>query len=144
MKIVKEKDLDRLKKLPNGVESVAKTLETDIKTGSLMIKRRLVDNMRDLVQKHIKSHLRRSKVRNSSENQIEVLRGNKRKKISMYEIVVGDVVCLKIGDEVPADGLLVEGNNLQVEEDDQDGETVQVDPDKNPFLFSGSIVVNSD
>ncbi|XP_048332917.1 calcium-transporting ATPase 12, plasma membrane-type-like [Ziziphus jujuba] len=62
----------------------------------------------------------------------------------MCEIVVGDVVCLKTGDEVPADGLLVEGNNLQVEDVDQCGETVQVDPDENPFLFSGSIVVNSE
>ncbi|XP_015888083.3 calcium-transporting ATPase 12, plasma membrane-type-like [Ziziphus jujuba] len=62
----------------------------------------------------------------------------------MCEIVVGDVVCLKTGDEVPADGLLVEGNNLQVEDVDQCGETVQVDPDENPFLFYGSIVVNSE
>nr|XP_015888089.1 calcium-transporting ATPase 12, plasma membrane-type-like [Ziziphus jujuba var. spinosa] len=188
MKIVKKKDLDRLKRLPNGIEGVAKTLETDIKSGIPDDKKKIGRQrarfgsntykkppseglflaiwrslqafaiLNDLVNilaafilllaasifgNFLRPSLK-SKVRNSSENQIEVLRGNKRKKISMYEIVVGDVVCLKIGDKFPADGLLVEGNNLQVEEDDQGGETVQVDPDENPFLFSGSIVVNSD
>ena len=35
--------------------------------------------------------------------QIEVVRAGRRQQISIFEIVVGDVICLKIGDQVPAD-----------------------------------------
>ncbi|XP_015888085.3 calcium-transporting ATPase 12, plasma membrane-type-like [Ziziphus jujuba] len=79
-----------------------------------------------------------------SGDEIEVLRGGESKKVSKSEIVVGDVVCLKIGDEVPADGLFLRGNNLQLEERDSEisGRAVQVVNEENPFLFSGSQVVD--
>ena len=33
--------------------------------------------------------------------QIEAVRGGRRQQILIFEIVVGDVICLKIGDQVP-------------------------------------------
>ncbi|XP_060671415.1 calcium-transporting ATPase 12, plasma membrane-type-like [Ziziphus jujuba] len=83
---------------------------------------------------------------NISEDEIKVLRGGQSNNVSKSEIVVGDVVCLKFGDEVPADGLFLRGNNLQLEERDSEisGRAVQVVNAENPFLFSGSQVVNPD
>ncbi|KAG5587934.1 hypothetical protein H5410_048368 [Solanum commersonii] len=47
---------------------------------------------------------------------VEAVRKGRHQQISIFEIVVGDVICLKIGDQVPADGILVQGHSLQVDE----------------------------
>ncbi|CAI9777250.1 unnamed protein product [Fraxinus pennsylvanica] len=71
---------------------------------------------------------------------IEVVRNGRRQKISIFDIVVGDIVCLKIGDEVLAYGLFLDGHSLQVDESSMKGESdhVEIDQDRNPFLFSGT------
>ncbi|KAL1806489.1 hypothetical protein ACET3Z_029557 [Daucus carota] len=83
-----------------------------------------------------------SKVSNNI--QVEVVRKGRRQQISVFDIVVGDVVCLKIGDQVPADGLFVEGHSLQIDEASMTGESdhVEVNLDKNPFLISGTKVAD--
>ncbi|KAL0348912.1 UNVERIFIED_CONTAM: putative calcium-transporting ATPase 13, plasma membrane-type [Sesamum angustifolium] len=75
---------------------------------------------------------------------VEAVRNGRRQQISIFEIVVGDVVCLKIGDQVPADGLFIDGHSLQVDESSMTGESdhVEIDLDKNPFLFSGTKVAD--
>ncbi|PIN22072.1 Calcium transporting ATPase [Handroanthus impetiginosus] len=75
---------------------------------------------------------------------VEVVRNGRRQHISIFEIVVGDVVCLKIGDQVPADGLFIDGHSLQVDESSMTGESdhVEIDRSKNPFLFSGTKVAD--
>ncbi|EXC16763.1 Putative calcium-transporting ATPase 13, plasma membrane-type [Morus notabilis] len=80
----------------------------------------------------------------SDDIQIDVVRDGRRQPISIFEIVVGDVVCLKIGDQVPADGLLLEGHSLQIDESSMTGESehVEVNQSRNPFLFSGTKVVD--
>ncbi|XP_017974148.1 PREDICTED: putative calcium-transporting ATPase 13, plasma membrane-type [Theobroma cacao] len=83
-----------------------------------------------------------SKVSNNI--QIDVVRGGRRQQISIFDIVVGDIVCLKIGDQVPADGLFLEGHSLQVDESSMTGESdhVEVNRSQNPFLFSGTKVAD--
>jgi len=75
---------------------------------------------------------------------VEVVRGGRRQSVSISEVVVGDVVYLKIGDQVPADGLFLEGHSLQVDESSMSGESdhVHVNGDTNPFLLSGTKVVD--
>ncbi|RVX21755.1 putative calcium-transporting ATPase 13, plasma membrane-type [Vitis vinifera] len=53
-----------------------------------------------------------SKVSNNI--QVDVVRDGRRQQISIFEVVVGDVVCLKIGDQVPADGLFQMGIRYKV------------------------------
>ncbi|XP_050127705.1 putative calcium-transporting ATPase 13, plasma membrane-type [Malus sylvestris] len=76
--------------------------------------------------------------------QIEAVRGGRRQQISIFEIVVGDVICLKIGDQVPADGLFLDGHSLQVDESSMTGESdhVEISHHQNPFLFSGTKVAD--
>ncbi|KAF8014446.1 hypothetical protein BT93_H0313 [Corymbia citriodora subsp. variegata] len=75
---------------------------------------------------------------------IDVIRKGRRQQVSIFEIVVGDVVCLKIGDQVPADGLFLKGHSLQVDESSMTGESdhVEVNSNQNPFLFSGTKVAD--
>ncbi|OIW07720.1 hypothetical protein TanjilG_11847 [Lupinus angustifolius] len=80
----------------------------------------------------------------SNDIQIVVVRSGRRRNVSIFDIVVGDVVCLKIGDQVPADGLFVEGHSLQLDESSMTGESdnVEVNSNHHPFLFSGTKVVD--
>ncbi|XP_031096089.1 calcium-transporting ATPase 9, plasma membrane-type-like [Ipomoea triloba] len=75
--------------------------------------------------------------------QIEVIRNGRRVPISIFEIVVGDVVPLKIGDQVPADGLLISGHSLALDESSMTGESKIIHKDsKTPFLMSGCKVAD--
>ncbi|KAL3632815.1 Calcium-transporting ATPase 9, plasma membrane-type [Castilleja foliolosa] len=74
---------------------------------------------------------------------VEVIRGGRRDKISIYDIVVGDVLPLKIGDQVPADGILMNGHSLAIDESSMTGESKIVQKDhKSPFLMSGCKVAD--
>ncbi|KAI3839370.1 hypothetical protein MKX03_032652 [Papaver bracteatum] len=79
-----------------------------------------------------------------NDNQIDVVRYGKRQDISIFDIVVGDVICLKIGDQIPADGLFLSGHSLQVDESSMTGETepLEINVSRNPFLLSGCKVVD--
>ncbi|TVU31070.1 hypothetical protein EJB05_22737 [Eragrostis curvula] len=82
--------------------------------------------------------------RESDDIAVAVVRGARRQEVSIFELVVGDVVVLKIGDAVPADGVLLEGHALQVDESSMTGEPhpVDVDAEKSPFLVSGVKVID--
>jgi Ca2+-transporting ATPase len=82
-----------------------------------------------------------SKVSNNI--QVDVVRAGRRQRISVFEIVVGDIVCLKIGDQIPADGLFFDGHSLQVDESSMTGESDHVEVNSShPFLVSGIKVVD--
>ncbi|XP_065006132.1 calcium-transporting ATPase 5, plasma membrane-type-like isoform X2 [Musa acuminata AAA Group] len=74
---------------------------------------------------------------------MEVIRSGRRIKVSIFDIVVGDVVPLKIGDQVPADGILITGHSLAIDESSMTGESKIVHKDqKAPFLMSGCKVAD--
>lgn len=75
--------------------------------------------------------------------QLEVMRGGKAVKISIFDVVVGEIVPLRIGDQVPADGVLVTGHSLAIDESSMTGESKIVRKDhKTPFLMSGCKVAD--
>ncbi|KAL4571741.1 hypothetical protein LXL04_018506 [Taraxacum kok-saghyz] len=70
-----------------------------------------------------------------------VTRDSGRKKVSIYDLVVGDVVHLSIGDQVPADGIFISGYNLLIDESSLTGESDPVNiNEKKPFLLAGTKV----
>ncbi|KAK1610693.1 hypothetical protein QYE76_034366 [Lolium multiflorum] len=72
-----------------------------------------------------------------------VIRGGKRIGASIFDLVVGDVVPLKIGDQVPADGVLISGQSLAIDESSMTGESKIVHKDqKAPMLMSGCKVAD--
>ncbi|KAJ6806605.1 calcium-transporting ATPase 8, plasma membrane-type-like [Iris pallida] len=74
---------------------------------------------------------------------MEVVRGGRRIEVSIFDIVVGDIIPLKIGDQVPADGILISGHSLAIDESSMTGESKIVQKDqKAPFLMSGCKVAD--
>ncbi|CAD6224351.1 unnamed protein product [Miscanthus lutarioriparius] len=75
--------------------------------------------------------------------QVEVIRGGKRLVASIFDLVVGDVVPLKIGDQVPADDILIYGHFLAIDELSMTRESKIVNKDQRaPFLMSGCKVAD--
>ncbi|MFQ6632499.1 hypothetical protein Gotur_008506 [Gossypium turneri] len=145
IELVKEKKIEKLRK-HGGVDGVAS--EHGLKDGwydggsifvavFLVIAVSAVSNYRQNRQFD-----KLSKVSNNI--QVDVVRGGRRQQISIFDIVVGDIVCLKIGDQVPADGLFTDGHSLQIDESSMTGESdhVEVNGNQNPFLLSGTKVAD--
>ncbi|KAL7239242.1 hypothetical protein ACSBR2_005187 [Camellia fascicularis] len=75
---------------------------------------------------------------------VEMVRNGPKQPISIFEVVVGDIACLKIGDQVLADGLFLDGYSLKVNESSMTGESdyVEVNEIDNPFFLSGTKVTD--
>jgi len=75
-----------------------------------------------------------------------VIRNGQTVKIPGREIVIGDIVLINEGDRIPADGLLIHGTNLSVDESMLTGESIPVSKDTlacegSSQVFSGTLVV---
>ena len=57
----------------------------------------------------------------------------------MRDIVVGDVVCVEAGDQIPCDGVLLSCDGLELDESALTGEPIDIDKDltRDPFVLSG-------
>ncbi|KAG8647926.1 calcium-transporting ATPase 10, plasma membrane-type isoform X2 [Manihot esculenta] len=74
---------------------------------------------------------------------LQVIRGGRRVEVSIFDVVVGDVVPLHIGDQVPADGILISGHSLAIDESSMTGESKIVHKNsRDPFLLSGCKVAD--
>ncbi len=72
---------------------------------------------------------------------VRVLRDSHEKEIDSEELVVGDVVFLKAGDKVPADGRILESKELKVNEASLTGESQAVRKrEETDMVFMGTIV----
>ncbi|KAM5553650.1 calcium-transporting ATPase 5, plasma membrane-type-like [Rosa sericea] len=71
--------------------------------------------------------------------ELKVIRADRQVPVSICEIVVGDVIPLESGDEVPADGILICGcSSLAIDKSRVTGESMTFDEDsRKPFLQSG-------
>jgi Ca2+-transporting ATPase len=66
---------------------------------------------------------------NSAKEQIQakVIRSGSVKKLSMEELVVGDLILLEMGDELPADGRVISSENLSIDQSLLTGESEPVE-----------------
>ena len=86
-----------------------------------------------------------------------VIRDGKQMVLQSHDVVCGDVVVLGEGDRIPADGILFQTTNLQVDESVLTGESLAVTKriagpmdtvmaalggDETPFVFSGTMVTS--
>ncbi|KAK4480767.1 hypothetical protein RD792_011617 [Penstemon davidsonii] len=76
--------------------------------------------------------------------EVDVVRNGNWHKISTGGVVVGDIIFLKPGDQIPADGLFIDGCSLQVERVKIDGQVERetADAHENMFLLCGNTVVD--
>ncbi|CAF3451705.1 unnamed protein product [Rotaria sp. Silwood1] len=83
----------------------------------------------------------RSKI--DSDKKFNVIRDNVVRQIPTADIVVGDICQIKYGDALPADGVVVQSNDLKVDESSLTGESdlVKKHESKDPFLLSDTNVM---
>ena len=93
-------------------------------------------------------------LRNLASPRALVVRDGSRRRIAGREVVPGDIMILAEGDRVPADAILIEGNDLLVDESLLTGESIPVRKkptsrevkwgipggDDLPFAFAGTLV----
>ncbi|OAG09737.1 calcium-translocating P-type ATPase [Paraphaeosphaeria sporulosa] len=90
---------------------------------------------------------------------VKVIRSGKSFTISVYDILVGDVLHMEPGDLIPADGIFISGHNVKCDESSATGESDQMKKtnaeqvlrllerghsdgkDLDPFIISGSKVL---
>uniref|UniRef100_A0A8C9TE98 Calcium-transporting ATPase n=1 Tax=Scleropages formosus TaxID=113540 RepID=A0A8C9TE98_SCLFO len=77
------------------------------------------------------------------EQRFAVVRNSNVIQIPVADMVVGDVAQVKYGDLLPADGILIQGNDLKIDESSLTGESdhVRKSVDKDPMLLSGTHVM---
>ncbi|XP_026673717.1 plasma membrane calcium-transporting ATPase 2 isoform X6 [Ceratina calcarata] len=77
------------------------------------------------------------------EHKFSVIRQGEVKQISVADIVVGDICQIKYGDLLPADGTLIQSNDLKVDESSLTGESDHVKKGEgfDPMVLSGTHVM---
>ncbi|KAJ5384499.1 hypothetical protein N7517_002410 [Penicillium concentricum] len=94
----------------------------------------------------------------NDDREVKVTRSGKTNMVSIYDIMVGDILHLEAGDSIPADGILVTGYGVKCDESSATGESDQMKKTPghevwqqivdgkatkklDPFLISGSKVL---
>ncbi|XP_033744919.1 plasma membrane calcium-transporting ATPase 2-like isoform X2 [Pecten maximus] len=77
------------------------------------------------------------------DHQFSVIRGGQDINIPVGEIVVGDICQIKYGDLLPADGVIIQSNDLKIDESSLTGESDHVKKGevRDPMLLSGTHVM---
>ena len=83
------------------------------------------------------------------ERDVVVIRDSKDTSISVHSLLVGDILKINAGEQIPADCILLSGNKISVDESSQTGETNDIEKHPmnmeaqfsgNPFLISGTLI----
>ncbi|NRO47677.1 putative cation-transporting ATPase E [Lactobacillus helveticus] len=82
-----------------------------------------------------------SKLNVMNATDIGALRNGKEEQVPIEKLVKGDIVLLKIGDQIPADGQVIKGN-IRVNESLLTGESDEITKEVGDELMSGSFVVS--
>ncbi|XP_056395716.1 plasma membrane calcium-transporting ATPase 3 isoform X1 [Hyla sarda] len=77
------------------------------------------------------------------EQRFSVIRNAQVIQIPVADLIVGDIAQIKYGDLLPADGVLIQGNDLKIDESSLTGESdhVRKSVEKDPMLLSGTHVM---
>ncbi|XP_013411879.1 plasma membrane calcium-transporting ATPase 2 [Lingula anatina] len=77
------------------------------------------------------------------EHKFAVIRNGEAANIPVGELVVGDICQVKYGDLLPADGIIIQSNDLKVDESSLTGESdhVKKGEERDPMLLSGTHVM---
>uniref|UniRef100_A0A0N4ZC30 Calcium-transporting ATPase n=1 Tax=Parastrongyloides trichosuri TaxID=131310 RepID=A0A0N4ZC30_PARTI len=75
-----------------------------------------------------------------TEHKFSVIRGGQAMDVTVHDLVVSDIVRVKYGDLLPADGILIQSNDLKIDESSLTGESdlIKKSPDTDPVLLSGT------
>ena len=74
---------------------------------------------------------------------VKVRREGKINETDIEDIVVGDVICLQTGDEIPADGKVISGE-VMVNESNLNGEMKEINKSENDKLYRSSVIYSGE
>ena len=79
----------------------------------------------------------------AQDQKTSVIRNAQIIQLNVRDIVVGDLCCIKYGDLIPADGILVQSSDLKIDEASLTGETdlIRKDELENVSILSGTHVM---
>lgn len=100
----------------------------------------IINTIIGIVQE-IRSKNTLAKIKMIHEPQTKVIRNGKKENIASQKIVLDDLAVFSNGNQITADGIVVDGN-IKVNESLLTGETDEVLKSRGDFLFSGSYVVS--
>ncbi|KAF4323162.1 hypothetical protein BBO99_00003440 [Phytophthora kernoviae] len=76
------------------------------------------------------------------DEKIKVIRNGKPAEVSKWNLLVGDIVRVDLGDIIPADGIVFDGKEIKMDESAMTGESDLLTKNaENPFLLSGTKVM---
>uniref|UniRef100_A0AC35U6U0 Calcium-transporting ATPase n=1 Tax=Rhabditophanes sp. KR3021 TaxID=114890 RepID=A0AC35U6U0_9BILA len=75
-----------------------------------------------------------------TEHKFSVIRGGQAQDVMVHDLVVSDIIRVKYGDLLPADGVLIQSNDLKIDESSLTGESdlIKKSPEHDPILLSGT------
>jgi Ca2+-transporting ATPase len=129
----------------------------DLREGAFLLAGAIV-SLGLVVLQEARSERALAALRRLAEPHARVIRGGRERRIAARDLVPGDVILVGEGDRLPADGLLVGGDVLAVDESTLTGESVPVtkspatvsavdagaagrEDDRTAFLFAGTLIV---
>lgn len=74
---------------------------------------------------------------------VSVRRDAQVRSLSIFDLVVGDIVILEAGDRIPADGLLLTGTDVAVDQSTMTGESVPVEKSDDDLLLRAGTTLTS-
>lgn len=70
-----------------------------------------------------------------------VVSGGRIDEVMLDELKIDDVIRLEVGDEIPADGTIINSNGLEVNESILTGESASIDKNASEIVYAASLVV---
>lgn len=92
----------------------------------------------------IRAYLTLKKIELMSAPRAIVLKGDKTEEVIFTQLQNDDIIILKTGDEIPADCVVLESNNLEVNESMLTGESIAIKKDRDDKILSSTIVVSGE
>lgn len=99
----------------------------------------IINSLIGIVQQ-LRSQALLDKIKVLAESKVTVIRSGRKKEIASQDLVMGDLVELAAGSQIPGDGTIVAGS-VQVNESLLTGEADLIKKQENDILMSGSYVV---
>jgi cation-transporting ATPase E len=104
--------------------------------GTVLVANALIGIVQELRAKYTLDHLAVL-----SETLTSVVRNGTEERVTIDAVVLDDLVCLRAGDQIVADGVVRVTTGLQVDESLLTGEAEPIDKEEGELLLSGSFVV---
>ena len=80
----------------------------------------------------------------ANSDKVTVVREGKKEQINTWDIVIDDILCLTVGDDICVDAVIVKGSNCEVDESVITGESDAITKKVGDKLISGTVITSGE